>query len=146
MKYQLEPNEFSSALVLEWLNAYFGGVRGNGVTFKPAHIDAYLRIGSLPQVYGGFPISCATYPELGNFKIITIQGITRDEVLQWLNEHPGGVLSLQELAVKKWRRDRNNRNKDVRQKRLIDFQKAQREERERKKLLKNATKYLKDDE
>jgi len=82
MKYELEPNEFTSWDILEYLKIVYG-TQVNGSPFTSINMQNWIRNMKLPEFYGGFEIIDARrYKELNNLLILTIEGLNRAEVCE----------------------------------------------------------------
>ena len=105
MNIEFENNEFTSHELLDYLKRAYGS-QINGAPFSPYNVNNWIRIGKIPTAYGDHRIlKVVTIPEFNNYRVITIEGLTRDIL---------GELGLLELKLKsekisKARRPRKHR-------------------------------------
>src|ERR1700744_6398378 len=80
MTIEFFDNEFTVWDVLEYLKAGYG-VQVNGRPFTSSHVLNWIRGGKIPDAYGGNKISQAIrYKEIGNLLVLTIEGISREDI------------------------------------------------------------------
>lgn len=145
MTFQLSDNEFTIDLIIDFLNKYFGSA-SRGQPFSRPLIEVYIANGQIPIKYGGFRLYCKRYDELDGLRILTIPTLSRKEVIEWINEHPDGIVAIEKIAVRKWRAKRNDRSRGKRKERLKALIEEKRQAREKKKNGGVEYKVLQDDE
>lgn len=78
MNIEFEDNEFTSRELLNYLKRAYGS-QINGAPFSAYNINNWIRIGKIPTAYGDHRIlKVVITPEFNNYRVITIEGLTRD--------------------------------------------------------------------
>lgn len=90
MKIEFEENEFTTQELLSFLkSAYVSQL--NGKPFTGATIRNWVEIKHFPLAYGGYKIiSNILYKQYGNMRVLTLEGLTREDVIEmvgWMQEH-----------------------------------------------------------
>jgi len=100
MKFEFESNEFTIWDLLEYLQRAYGA-QISGQPFNIHNISVWIRMGKLPDAYGGNRIlQVDRYKELGNLRILTIEHLNREDI-----EAVYGSLNVFTEALNKRRAD-----------------------------------------
>lgn len=84
MKVEFEENEFTTQELLFFLEAAYTS-QLNGKPFTGAIIRNWIRIKHFPAAYGGYRIiSDNLYRQFGNTRVLAVEGLTREEVLEMI--------------------------------------------------------------
>lgn len=77
MIFEYANNDLTSGELLEFVIAAFG-CQINGKPFKSYHVNNWIRLGKIPDVYGGFKIlNVEDIKGLRNCKVLVLDGLTR---------------------------------------------------------------------
>jgi hypothetical protein len=97
-------NEFTGYELLSFITAAFG-CQVNGKPFKGYHLNNWIRIGKVPDAYGGYKIlSVEKVKALDNRKILVLDGITRDALADI--QHYSLQINSPSIQIKKPRKQR----------------------------------------
>ena len=78
MQIEFSDNEFTCSDLLRYLRTCFG-LQINGSPFTIHTINNWIRIGKIPMLYGDHRIlRVEIFPKLNGLKVLTIEGMTRD--------------------------------------------------------------------
>jgi hypothetical protein len=78
MNIQFDDNEFTSIELMKYLKAAYG-VQINGVSFSTYNLNNWIRMGKLPEAYGGHKIEKVAYVKsFASKRVLTLDGLTRD--------------------------------------------------------------------
>jgi hypothetical protein len=101
MKFEFEQNEFTVWNLLEYLKGLYG-CQINGNRFSSSILHRWIRLKKLPEAYGGNKIIHAVrYKELSNLLVLSVEGISRDEVTYLI----GSLDNYEQTLNKKRKKD-----------------------------------------
>lgn len=80
MLFEFEPNEFTTWDLLEYMDRAYGA-QVSGQPFTIHNVNVWIRLGKLPEAYGGNRIlRVDRYKDFGNLRIITIEHLDREDI------------------------------------------------------------------
>jgi hypothetical protein len=80
MRFEFEPNELTTWDLLEYMERAYGA-QVSGQPFTIHNVNVWIRIGKLPDAYGGNKIlRMDRYKDFGNLRILTIEHLDREDI------------------------------------------------------------------
>lgn len=105
MNIKFEENEFTTQELLCFLRSAYV-IQINGKPFTGAVIRNWIEIKHFPLAYGGYQIvSNILYKQYGNMRVLTLEGITRKEMIEMAGSQDGNN-KLQAVSLTKPRKQR----------------------------------------